>query len=143
LSSGEVDGMTRKVQRSLRRALDGFTGRMFASGELDDPSLAASIHGLLSEVAVPTPEVVLKALDVLVESDLRDRLAQIDLPTLIVNGDRDVICLPQASEFLLQRIPSARQVVFAGCGHAPFLTQSTRFNACLAEFQGMVAVRAY
>jgi len=60
-----------------------------------------------------------------------------------VNGDRDVICLPQASVFLEQQIPSARQVVFAGCGHAPFLTQRDRFNTCLEEFQGMVTVRAY
>jgi pimeloyl-[acyl-carrier protein] methyl ester esterase len=143
LSRDEVDGMTRKVQRSLQRALDGFTARMFAAGELDDPSLAALTRELLAEVAEPTTELALQALEALVDSDLRDRLAAIDLPALIVNGDSDLICLPQASEFLLQQIASARQIVFDGCGHAPFLTQSDRFNACLAEFQRMVAVRAY
>ena len=143
LSKIEVDGMTRKVQRSLRRALEGFTARMFASGELDEPSLAAMIHELLSSVPMPPADVALEALDALAVSDLRDRLALIDLPTLIMNGDSDVICLPQASEFLAQRISSARQVVFAGCGHAPFLTQSARFNACLEEFRGMVSGRAH
>jgi pimeloyl-[acyl-carrier protein] methyl ester esterase len=143
LSRIEVEGMTRKVQRSLRRALEGFNARMFALGELDDPSLTAMVHELLSSVPMPTVDVALQALDSLVETDQRDRLALIDLPTLIMSGDCDVICLPQASAFLAQRIPSARQMVFYGCGHAPFLTQSTRFNACLEDFRGMVSGRGH
>ena len=139
----EVDGMARKVQRSLRGALEGFTARMFASGELADPSLAVLIQELLSSVPKPTSDVALQALGALIESDLRERLTLIDLPTLIINGECDVICLPQASVFLTQRISSARQVVFAGCGHAPFLTQSTHFNACLEEFRRMVSVREH
>jgi pimeloyl-[acyl-carrier protein] methyl ester esterase len=143
LSIVEVEGMARKVQRSLRRALDGFTARMFAPGELDDPSLAVMVQELLSTVPMPTSDAAIQALDALVETDQRDRLALIDLPTLIMNGDSDVICLPQASAFLAERITSARQMVFAGCGHAPFLTQSRRFNACLEEFGGMVSGRAH
>ncbi len=143
LSRFEVEGMIRKVQRSLPRALEGFTARMFAAGELDDPSLATMVHEVVSTVPMPTVDAALQALDVLVETDLRDRLALIDLPTVLVNGDCDVICLPQASEYMAQRIPSARQVVFAGCGHAPFLTHSARFNACLEEFRGMVSGREH
>jgi pimeloyl-[acyl-carrier protein] methyl ester esterase len=139
LSSVEVEGMARKVQRSLRRALDGFSARMFAPGELDDPALAVMVQELLSALPVPAVDAAIQALDALVETDQRERLALIDLPTLILNGDSDVICLPQASAFLAERIPTARQVVFAGCGHAPFLTQSRRFNACLEEFGGMVS----
>jgi len=143
LTRDEVDGMARKVQRSLRRALDGFTARMFSSGEREDPLLAAMVAELLSTVPMPTADVAIQALDALVECDLRDRLATIDLPTLIINGESDVICLPQASAFLAERISSARQIRFAGCGHAPFLTQGTRFNACLEEFRGMVSERAH
>lgn len=143
LSRIEVDGMIRKVQRSLPRALEGFTARMFASGELDTPSLAATVRELLSSVPLPTTDAALQALEALLESDLRDRLDLIDLPTLIMNGDRDVICLPQASGFLAQGISGAQRIEFAGCGHAPFLTQSARFNACLDEFRGKVGARGH
>jgi pimeloyl-ACP methyl ester esterase len=143
LLKSEVDGMIKKVQRSVRRSLEGFTARMFATGELDDPALAALVHELLSAVPVPAADVVLQALDALVETDLRDRLAVIDLPTLIISGDSDVICLPQASEYLEHQISSARRIVFTGCGHAPFITQSIRFNACLETFRGMVIARAH
>lgn len=143
LSRIEVDGMIRKVQRSLPRALEGFTARMFASGELDTPSLAATVRELLSSVPLPTTDAALQALEALLESDLRDRLDLIDLPTLIMNGDRDVICLPQASGFLAQGISGAQRIEFAGCGHAPFLTESARFNACLDEFRGKVGARGH
>jgi pimeloyl-ACP methyl ester carboxylesterase len=46
-----------------------------------------------------------------------------------------VICLPQASEFMSLHIRNARQVIFPGCGHVPFLTQSRKFNACLDDFR--------
>jgi pimeloyl-ACP methyl ester carboxylesterase len=143
LSMLEVEGMTGKVQRSLRRALMGFIARMFAPGELDDPSLSSNVQELLSSLPLPTTDAALQALDALVQTDLRDRLALIDLPTLVMNGDSDVICLPQASGYLAHRIPSARQVLFAGCGHAPFLTQSAGFNARLEEFRGMVSRREH
>jgi len=141
LSKLEVEGMARKVQRSLQRARDGFTARMFAPGELDDPQQAAMIKGILSAVPLPSTEVALQALDELVENDLRDRLASIDRPTLIMNGDCDLICPPEASAYLGQRIVNARQTLFAGCGHAPFLTQDLHFNACLNEFRGMLSGR--
>ena len=143
LSKIEVDGMARKIQRSLLRALEGFTARMFSAGELDNPSLAVLLRELLSAVPMPDTNVALQALDALVECDLRDRLSLIDLPTLIMNGDSDVICLPQASQFMEQRISGARRIVFAGCGHAPFLTQSARFNVCLDEFRGKVCGRGH
>lgn len=139
LPGADVDGMARKVERSLCRAREGFAARMFAPGELGDPVLAALVRELLSNLPLPTVDVAIQALDALAGADMRDRLASVDLPTLVMNGDRDVICLPQASEFLALRIPSARQELFAGCGHAPFLTRSERFNACLKEFKGMVS----
>jgi len=139
----EVDGMAKKVQRSLRRAMEGFTARMFAPGELEDPARAAMVQELLSAVPQPTTDVAQHALNALVECDLRDRLDLIDLPTLIMSGDCDVICLPQASAFLEERIPTAHRIRFAGCGHAPFLTQSARFNACLEEFREMVSTHAH
>jgi pimeloyl-[acyl-carrier protein] methyl ester esterase len=143
LSRIEVDGMARKVQRSLRRAMEGFTARMFSADELEDPSLAALVRELLAGVPLPGTDAALQALAALAECDLRDRLSLIDLPTLIMNGDRDVICLPQASQFLEEGISGARRIEFAGCGHAPFLTQSARFNACLDEFRGKVCERGH
>lgn len=132
LSRSEADGMAKKVVRNTCRALEGFIVRMFASGETE----SAIVHSILSSIPVPPTAVALQALEALVAADMRDRLAMINCPTLIINGDCDVICLPKASEFMMTKIPQSYQVVFSGCGHVPFLTQSRKFNACLEGFRG-------
>jgi pimeloyl-ACP methyl ester esterase len=138
LAPVEADGMALKLRRNAARALEGFTARMFAPDELNDPALAALVHDLLAAIPIPESGVALQCLKALVEADMRDLLPAIDRPTLIVNGDRDVICLPEASAFLDQQIASSRRVVIQGCGHAPFLTRSREFDACLMDFSRRV-----
>jgi pimeloyl-[acyl-carrier protein] methyl ester esterase len=138
LSPREVDGMSEKLGRSMRRALEGFTGLMFTAGERDDRTVFAGVQELLSGLPLPEPAVARQGLAMLAGTDLRGRLPMVDLPTMVLNGDSDRICLPQASDFLARQISSSQHVVFAGCGHAPFLTQVSRFNRCIGEFIGMV-----
>ncbi|MBI2354888.1 MAG: alpha/beta fold hydrolase [Deltaproteobacteria bacterium] len=138
LAGVEAVGMGVKLRRNTARARAGFSARMFASGEVDDPALADRIRALLAGIPCPETEVALQSLNALAEADLRDLLPAIDLPTLIINGDRDVICLPGASDYMAQRIASCHHVVLHGCGHAPFLTRSREFDASLADFSRRV-----
>jgi pimeloyl-[acyl-carrier protein] methyl ester esterase len=130
LPQADADGMATKVNRNIRRALDGFIARIIAPGE-DDSGL---VHKFLSSVPAPSSYVALQALDALVEADMRDCISLIDIPTLIINGDSDIICLPEASEFMTLRIPRSEQIVFSECGHVPFITQSSKFNLCIKEY---------
>ncbi|MDA8429341.1 MAG: alpha/beta hydrolase [Geobacteraceae bacterium] len=139
LSRLEVEGMAKKVYRNIHRAVAGFITRMFACGE--DRSVA--VGKLLSSVSLPTPETALQALEALVEADMLGCLARINCPTLILHGDCDLVCLPQASEFMEMQVPMSHRIVFAGCGHVPFLTQSSKFNACLEDFCGRVSAGTY
>lgn len=134
LAGNEANGMRLKVQRNPRRALDGFYTRLFAEGELEKHSSPSEIRQLLSSIPSPDTAAVLDALDALARTDMRRLLPEITIPTLIVNGAQDRICLPQASSYLKEHIPGAEQTVFQQCGHAPFLTQSHQFNAELIRF---------
>lgn len=135
LSEMEAAGMATKVRRDIHRALAGFIPRMFAPGEQD----ATAIDRILSLVPEPDSVVALQALNDLVGADLRNKLPTIDCPVLIIYGDKDRICLPQASEYLLAHISCSESIQFPGCGHAPFLTQSGQFNDSLKNFQGRVS----
>ena len=126
--------MRLKVQRNKERALNGFYSRMFAEGELEVHSSAAEIKQLLSEITTPDTAGVLDALDALSRTDMRPLLPAVDVPTLILNGGQDQICLPQASSYLKTHVCGAEQIVYPHCGHAPFLTHSEQFNADLICF---------
>jgi len=134
LADKEAGGMRLKVQRNTRRALDGFYTLLFAEGELESHPAAADIRQLLASIPSPDTAAVLEALDALVRTDMRRLLATITIPTMILNGALDRICLPEASSYLKEHIPGALQVVFPDCGHAPFLTRSDQFNAGIIRF---------
>lgn len=134
LSRKEADGMGLKVKRNIGRAIEGFIGRMFCSGELDDPIVAARVCEQLAAVPIPGTVTALQSLEVLITADMRDLVGRIDLPTLVINGDQDRICLPQASAWMASHIQASRHIVFPGCGHAPFMTRNREFNACLIDF---------
>jgi pimeloyl-ACP methyl ester esterase len=134
LACNEASGMRIKVQRNTQRALEGFYSRLFADGELENHPSGAEIKQLLSAIASPDTDSALESLDALARTDMRELLSTIAMPTLIMNGTQDRICLPQASTYLKEHIPDARQIEFLGCGHAPFLTQSRQFNTEISRF---------
>ncbi|MFZ4858749.1 MAG: alpha/beta fold hydrolase [Desulfuromonadaceae bacterium] len=134
LAAKEASGMRLKVERNTGRALDGFHTRMFAEGEIESHAVSSEITGLLASIPPPDTCAVLEALDSLARADMRHLLSRVRVPTLIINGSDDRICLPQASDYLKVHISGAEQFVFQDCGHAPFLTRSQQFNAELSRF---------
>lgn len=134
LATAETRGMRLKVERSMQRALDGFHSRLFAEEELENHPFPTEITGLLSTVELPDTAAALDSLDALARTDMRPLLDHIAIPTLIVHGALDRICLPEASRYLKEHISKAEQVTYPCCGHAPFLTRSRQFNAGLIQF---------
>jgi pimeloyl-ACP methyl ester carboxylesterase len=54
--------------------------------------------------------------------DLRDQLAEVRQPVLLVCGDRDPLVRREEVEALLRVMPSAGLVILEGCGHLPMRT---------------------
>lgn len=138
LADKEVRGMRLKVQRNTLRALEGFYSRIFSESEFENHPFALDIKVLLSSISPPDTTVALDALDALAKADMRDLLAGINVPTLILNGAQDQICVPQASSYLKDHISDAEQLVFPLSGHAPFLTYPHKFNEELINFSRRV-----
>ncbi len=67
------------------------------------------------------------------DMDLRPRLGEIRVPTLILHGRHDPVPLA-ASEELERRIPGARLIVFEDSGHALYSEETDRFVAELDAF---------
>ena len=65
---------------------------------------------------------------------LRDRLAQIACPTLVVWGARDRLVPVRDADAFERLIPDARKVVYPDTGHVPMLERPARFNADLRAF---------
>ena len=82
----------------------------------------------------PTQTTLQRALHILLESDLRDEVANIRKPTLLIHGDRDTLAPVQAAHWMMQQLPHGFLRVMSGSAHAPFLSHSEQFIAALNQF---------
>jgi pimeloyl-[acyl-carrier protein] methyl ester esterase len=133
-----VEGLAARVRRDAPRAVARFFDGMFVEGELDAAG-RARVEAARASVPAADPAALLSGLDVLAREDLRATLPALDLPVLLVHGERDPVCPPGASRAMAAAIPGARLVEIPGAGHAPFLSRPGPFRDALASFLGTLA----
>jgi pimeloyl-ACP methyl ester carboxylesterase len=68
------------------------------------------------------------------EADLRDVLPRIEVPTLLLYGDKDVRAPLEVAEALHAAIPTSRLVVMPGVGHVSSVEAGEQFNSEVRDF---------
>jgi pimeloyl-ACP methyl ester carboxylesterase len=76
----------------------------------------------------------LPALDALTSYPIRERVGQINAPTLIVWGEKDPLVPVRDAWELGRLIPGARVVVYADTGHVAMFERPDAFNALVEDF---------
>ncbi len=69
--------------------------------------------------------------------DVRDRLSEIAVPTLVTSGRYDE-CTPRLAEDAQRGIPGAERVLFEESSHSAYIEEAERFRAVLTDFLGRV-----
>ncbi len=96
-------------------------------------SLTRELNELLDQ-RVPDAAALEAGLATLRTTDLRNRIAGIRQPTLLVHGEHDPLMPVAAGRWVVQTLPAGRLEVLAGTAHAPFLSEPARFAHLLADF---------
>ncbi len=102
------------------RAISADIVRMFTRHHPD----ARSVRRFLDVGRRMLPELVID------ENDL----ARIDVPVLLIWGDRDRMVSHQGARHVLAALPEARYEELAGCGHCPQLERPDAFTDLLLSF---------
>ncbi len=71
--------------------------------------------------------------------DVHRRISEIELPTHVVVGARDVLTPPRMAKVIAERIADARLSVWPGCGHMVMLERDDELNTLLDEFSASLA----
>ena len=103
-------------------------------GSNDARSTVKQLRKKMAERPVPTTQTLQKALQILLDTDLREEVARLNQPTLLIHGDRDTLAPVQAAHWMMQTLPNAYLRVIAGASHAPFLSHQTQFADALTDF---------
>jgi pimeloyl-ACP methyl ester carboxylesterase len=112
---------------------ESMPAKLFAAGHLG------------SELDLQTRDVIRRAnplgvaaaqLGMAARPDVTARLSAIDVPTLVIVGDEDVITPPAEMNSMAEKIPGARFVSIPGAGHMAPLENPGLVNAAMREFLG-------
>lgn len=63
-----------------------------------------------------------------------EELAKLDIPALVIHGDKDGVVLPEAGQANAETIPNSTLKLYEGVAHAPFAEARDRFIADIVEF---------
>lgn len=129
-----VEKIHSRVKTDLAGTLDWFYKFCFSPHERSRNGFA-DIAKIAGDFIEPVNQnILLEGLKFLMETDLRHTLKDIDMPVLVIHGDQDRVCPPEAGRFLTRNIKNARMHLIENTGHAPFLTQPEKVNRLIEEF---------
>lgn len=127
----DVNGLIALNQTNRPQLLETF-GQIFgASTGSVSPGMAQWLGSINLQAS---PYAMQEGLKTLRDSDLRDDLKKISVPTLILHGKLDHICSYDLAEQMKQMIKNAELIPFEKSGHALFIEERQKFNDSLIEF---------
>lgn len=89
---------------------------------------------IVEEAREQKPQVVLGDFRACDAFDVRERLSEIQTPTLVLSGADDLLTPPKYSDYLVEHIPGAKLVRLPNAGHMLPVEKPAEFNAALDEF---------
>lgn len=133
VSAGVFSQFAAQVAADYHETMTRFLGLQAFGGE-SSRALMRELRERFFERPMPGGEVLRQALRILLETDLRGRMAELQLPALLVHGNRDTLAPVAASRWMAERMPGARLRVIDGASHAPFLSHPATFMSELTQF---------
>ncbi len=103
-------------------------------GSIRSTDILRALKSMIFVRGRPSPAALEAGLGALLNNDLRSRVRQVSQPALVIHGSRDVLCPPQAGEWLAGHLPNARLRLLSHCGHAPFLSCPGEISGALSDF---------
>lgn len=95
---------------------------------------AAMQQGLESRFSEPAPLSTIAAqLSAVLRHDVRSRLPDIDVPTLVVRPGSDVLIRPTRNDAIVRLVPGARLAHFEGAGHGLTFQCAAKLNETLLD----------
>ena len=114
-----------------RAMLPGMVGKSTRERE---PSVVASMRAMLESASVDS---IVGASEAMIgRPDSTPLLATIDVPTLIIVGDEDVLTPPKESRAMHAAIAGSRLEIIPGAGHVSNVERPAAFNQVVSEFLG-------
>jgi non-heme chloroperoxidase len=127
----DVNGLIALNNSNRPQLLETFGQIFTANATSITPGIASWLGGINMQAS---GYAMAQGLAILRDSDLREDLKKITVPTLILHGRLDKICSYDLAEQMNKSIKNSVLVPFEKSGHALFLEETEKFNSELIQF---------
>ncbi len=131
--ANRVSLAARVLEEGAGAAAEAFLPKLVGeTTKREDPEL---VERLRERILATSPKGIAQALYGLgARSDSRDTLGQVQVPTLVVVGEEDVLTPPAEAEAMAAAIPGSRVAVIPRAGHLSNLERPSAYDDVLARF---------
>ncbi|MBF0502088.1 MAG: alpha/beta hydrolase [Candidatus Riflebacteria bacterium] len=133
IESKDVDGFIAACNTDRAKLVEAFGKIFFRSESEISPKLGDWFHDMGMEAS---PHATAACLVTLRDSDLREDLAKVNVPTTIFHAKYDKICPFQLGEAMTHGIKGSKLIPFENSGHGLFFEEKDKFNMELMKFVG-------
>ena len=126
-------GFARELERDYRGTLDRFLA-LEAQGSDRMREELRLLRDQVYAYGEPDSRVLCEGLQLLEDSDLREALPTLAMPSLWLAGRRDRLVSPLAMRAAATQAPNAAYVEISSGGHAPFLTHADEVVSALRQW---------
>ena len=102
-------------------------------GAAAQKTILQSLRASFFSEPLPEAQALAAGLGMLLQTDLRGQLCQIEKPVLVIHGSLDKLTPSAAGDWLVKNIPSAKSDLIDGAAHAPFLSHTQQVAEAIME----------
>ena len=106
---------------------------LFNQGDTQARLIGRTMIKQLLAAPLPDSDTLLTGLGWLRDIDLREQIASITVPSLLIHGENDPLMPLAAARWLKETLPNSQLEVFSGAAHAPFLNDPDRFAKLIGD----------
>jgi pimeloyl-[acyl-carrier protein] methyl ester esterase len=120
--------------RNLKQDYTSTLNRFFTlqlSGDVNTISLLRQLRKSIFREGTPDQDGLQIGMHILLTTDLRRSIKNINQPVTLVHGERDVIVHPNAARWLHENLRDSKLNMLPDCGHIPFLSHTDQFLSCI------------
>lgn len=127
--------MLEKIREDRMAFLDDFGKKFFGVSLVHHPVSTPLLEYYRMLAAVASPRSTTQCAIAFAQTDFRNDVEAINIPTLIIHGDDDKIVPIEASaERTARMIPESQFIVYNGAPHGLFYTHRNKLNQDLVQF---------
>ena len=129
------EDMMKKMKEDRIAFLDDFGKMFFGVNLINHPVSSPLLDYYRMLAAVASPRATQQCAIAFAQTDFRNDVKAITVPTLIIHGDDDkIVPIESSSERIAKMIPNAEYKVYEGAPHGLFYTHKQKLNEDLINF---------